>query len=550
MISIPESSLRSSSGTLILVVVAVGVATETFGFKLFGLELRRRVAATALAFGLVLVALVYAIGPISGCHINPAVTLGLHRLGAHEAGRGRRLHRGPGRRRHRRRLPPLLDVHHVAALHKSVQGLGTDGYGKESHLFVSQWGAFLIEVVLTAIFVTVVLFATHKAAIQGAAGVAIGFGLVIVHLIGIPLTGTSVNPARSLGPALVVGGTALSQVWVFLVAPLVGAHRGGRHPPGAGRPHQGRESWWSALKSAEPRLDVAVRQARYGRIMDLTEALAFARDRKQGVLATIRANGRPQLSNIMYVPDEGDTFLISITDDRAKTANLRRDPRASLYVLGDNFFQYVVIEAAAELSPVAADRNDATVEALIRYYEAASGAHPDWDEYAAAMVADKRLDPHAAARAGLRDPCRLSVQRPRAVRRCGSGGRSRPGRRRGGGRTAVERLLDQLGEVEHADVVLLGVGPHGVVEHDHAVGAGRRDDVGPGAERLVHALHVDPLADVLLEPHAGAAGTAAEAALLAAPHLDLLHAGNGAEHRAGLVDDPVVPARGSRGRGR
>ena len=76
--------------------------------------------------------------------------------------------------------------------------------------------------VLTTIFVLIVLFATHKAAIQGAAGVAIGFGLVIVHLVGIPFTGTSVNPARALGPALVVGGTALSQVWVFIVAPLVG----------------------------------------------------------------------------------------------------------------------------------------------------------------------------------------------------------------------------------------------------------------------------------------------------------------------------------------
>ena len=86
----------------------------------------------------------------------------------------------------------------------------------------------------------VVLFATHKAAIQGAAGVAIGFGLVMVHLIGIPLTGTSVNPARRLGPALVVGGTALSQVWLFIVAPLVGGHRGRRHPSGARRPLQGR----------------------------------------------------------------------------------------------------------------------------------------------------------------------------------------------------------------------------------------------------------------------------------------------------------------------
>jgi aquaporin Z len=107
--------------------------------------------------------------------------------------------------------------------HKSIQGLGADGYGSKSILHVSQGGAFLIEVVLTTIFVLVVLFATHKAAIQGAAGVAIGFALVIVHLIGIPLTGTSVNPARSLGPAVVLGGTALSQVWVFLVAPLVGA---------------------------------------------------------------------------------------------------------------------------------------------------------------------------------------------------------------------------------------------------------------------------------------------------------------------------------------
>ena len=99
--------------------------------------------------------------------------------------------------------------------------------------------------------------------------------------------------------------------------------------------------------------------------MDLTEALDFVRARKQGVLATIRANGRPQLSNIMYVPGDEDMFRISVTDDRAKTKNLRRDPRASLYVLGDNFYQYVVIEAKAELTPVAADPHDATVDALV-----------------------------------------------------------------------------------------------------------------------------------------------------------------------------------------
>jgi len=125
--------------------------------------------------------------------------------------------------------------------------------------------------------------------------------------------------------------------------------------------------------------------------MDLEHALAFARDRRQGVLVTIRASGRPQLSNILFVPGEGDTLTISVTDDRAKTANLRRDPRASLYVLGDNFYQWVVIEATTELSPVASDPHDATVDALVAYYRAGLGEHPDWDEYRTAMVSDHRL---------------------------------------------------------------------------------------------------------------------------------------------------------------
>ncbi len=210
-------------GTLILVVIAVGVATESFGFKLFGLSFSAGVVTTALAFGLVLVALVYAIGPISGCHVNPAVTLGFIASGRMKLQEGVAylVAQFAGGIVGAYLLYWMFTTSPIYK--KSVQGLGTDGYGKESHLFVSQWGAFLIEVVLTTIFVLVVLFATHKASIQGAAGVAIGFGLVMVHLIGIPLTGTSVNPARSLGPALVVGGTALSQVWLFIVAPLVGA---------------------------------------------------------------------------------------------------------------------------------------------------------------------------------------------------------------------------------------------------------------------------------------------------------------------------------------
>lgn len=210
-------------GTLVLVVIAVGVATESFGFKLFGLSFSAGVVTTALAFGLVLGALAYAIGPISGAHVNPAVTLGFIATARMKLGEGIAyiVAQLLGAIAGAYLLYAMMDTSPFYS--KSRIGLGADGYGAASHLHVSEGGAFLIEVVLTAVFVLVVLFATHKAAIQGAAGVAIGFGLVVVHLIGIPLTGTSVNPARSLGPALVLGGTALSQVWLFLIAPLVGA---------------------------------------------------------------------------------------------------------------------------------------------------------------------------------------------------------------------------------------------------------------------------------------------------------------------------------------
>ena len=105
---------------------------------------------------------------------------------------------------------------------KSVQGLGADGYGSSSKIHLGVGGAFAAEAVLTFIFIMVILFATSKIAREALAGLAIGVTLVFVHLVGIALTGTSVNPARSIGPALVVGGTALSQLWLFIVAPLVG----------------------------------------------------------------------------------------------------------------------------------------------------------------------------------------------------------------------------------------------------------------------------------------------------------------------------------------
>ena len=114
--------------------------------------------------------------------------------------------------------------------------------------------------------------------------------------------------------------------------------------------------------------------------------------RRQGVLVTQRANGWPQLSNVTYAWDEKNQVIrISVTDDRAKTRNLRRDPRATFHVTSDDFWSYVVVDGQAELSAVAADPHDAAVEELIEVYRAAVGEHPDWDDYRAAMVRDKRL---------------------------------------------------------------------------------------------------------------------------------------------------------------
>jgi PPOX class probable F420-dependent enzyme len=125
--------------------------------------------------------------------------------------------------------------------------------------------------------------------------------------------------------------------------------------------------------------------------MDLATALDFARRRKQGVLVTIRREGRPQISNLIYAMDDRGVARISSTEDTAKVKNLRRDPRCSLYVPGDNFWEWVVIEAAAQLSAVAQALGDDVVEGLITLYRSVSGEHPDWDEFRQAMVQDKRL---------------------------------------------------------------------------------------------------------------------------------------------------------------
>ena len=130
--------------------------------------------------------------------------------------------------------------------------------------------------------------------------------------------------------------------------------------------------------------------------MELSTALDFVLAHRQGVLVTLRRDGRPQLSNIIYAVDgaagELDaTIRISVTADRAKTKNLGRDPRASLYVVADDFWAYAVVEGDAELSPVAADPADATVDELVALYRVMQGEHPDWDEYRRTMVADGRL---------------------------------------------------------------------------------------------------------------------------------------------------------------
>ena len=125
--------------------------------------------------------------------------------------------------------------------------------------------------------------------------------------------------------------------------------------------------------------------------MELTTALDFVRAHRQGVLTTLRREGRPQMSNIVYATDDSGMVRISVTAPRAKTKNLQRDPRASLYVCGDDFWAYAVVEGDAELSPVAADPGDATVDELVGLYRSLSGEHENWDEYRAAMVSDQRL---------------------------------------------------------------------------------------------------------------------------------------------------------------
>lgn len=126
--------------------------------------------------------------------------------------------------------------------------------------------------------------------------------------------------------------------------------------------------------------------------MELARAVDFAQARHQGVLITLRRDGRPQVSNIIYLMDPDGATRVSVTETRAKTKNLRRDHRAVLYVVGDSFWQYVVLDGTALLSPPAASPDDAVADELVEIYRRIRGEdHPDWDDYRRAMVAEQRV---------------------------------------------------------------------------------------------------------------------------------------------------------------
>ena len=189
-------------GTCVLTLIACGVAVISGG----------DLVTTSLAFGLVIVAMAYSIGNVSGCHINPAVSFGQLIAGKMEFSEFWKYVVAQF-------LGAIAGSALLGVILESFDALGANGYAGDGKM----WIALLVEVILTFIFVTVILGVTDKKENGHATGIVIGLTLTLVHLFGLKITGTSVNPARSLAPAIFQGGDALSQVWVFIVAPLVGA---------------------------------------------------------------------------------------------------------------------------------------------------------------------------------------------------------------------------------------------------------------------------------------------------------------------------------------
>jgi aquaporin Z len=209
-------------GTFWLVLGGCGSAVLAAAFPDVGIGL----LGVSLAFGLTVMTMAFAIGHISGCHLNPAVSIGLYVGGRFEA----------------KELAPYIiaqvlggiaagGVLYLIASGKAgfdvTAGFASNGYGTHSPGGYSLFAAFITEVVMTLMFLIIILGATDKRAPQGFAPIAIGLGLTLIHLISIPVTNTSVNPARSTGVALYVGGWAISQLWLFWIAPIIGAALGG-----------------------------------------------------------------------------------------------------------------------------------------------------------------------------------------------------------------------------------------------------------------------------------------------------------------------------------
>jgi aquaporin Z len=201
-------------GTMALVLIGCGsavIAGKFIGFT-----------GISFAFGLTVLAMVYAIGNISGCHINPAITIAMLVAGKIK-GKDAIFYVIA------QCIGGIIGAGILWAIASGITGfslastgLGQNGFGAHSPAGYSLAACFIAEVVLTALFLFVIFGSTHDKAPKGFAGISIGFTLVLIHLIGIPITGTSVNPARSLGPAVFVGGDALAQLWLFIVAPIIG----------------------------------------------------------------------------------------------------------------------------------------------------------------------------------------------------------------------------------------------------------------------------------------------------------------------------------------
>lgn len=218
--------IAEAIGTFVLVFFGVGSAVLAGGGM--GLSDPINITGIALAFGISVVAMAYSIGQISGAHLNPAVS-----MGALVAGR--------------MTLPDFvgyavfqtlgaivaagviftLATNSVGGYDVTASGMGQNGWGAGYGGEFFMISAFIFEVIATAVFLVVILGVTSNGGTPMMAGLVIGLTLTMIHLVGITITGTSVNPARSIGPALFVGGTALSQLWVFIVAPLIGGAIGG-----------------------------------------------------------------------------------------------------------------------------------------------------------------------------------------------------------------------------------------------------------------------------------------------------------------------------------